>query len=176
MSYITQPDCVLTFCLGCNNMSTTIPLRIHTVNFTKILWAKCGRRRENISDLISSSSGRLTFENALAMQYVSEDNHCVEVLGEARSAWGFEELACLTPLRNRKDGLLSTGKLTCGQKVTSRSRSILTLMPKPLGLQWAVSDYSILHLVLSQCGKPHLGLKIPALFTVAEHRVSWHTQ
>lgn len=48
------------------------------------------------------SSGRLTFENALAMQYVSRDNHCVEVLGEAWSAWGFERLACPTPLRNKK--------------------------------------------------------------------------
>lgn len=49
---------------------------------------------------MKSSSGRRTFENALAVQYVSRDNHCVEVLGEAWSAWGFEGLACLTPLRN----------------------------------------------------------------------------
>lgn len=36
------------------------------------------------------------------MQLISGDNHCVEVLGEARSARGFEGLACLTPLRNTK--------------------------------------------------------------------------
>lgn len=48
-----------------------------------------------------SSSSRLTFENALAAQYVSRDNHCVEVLGEAWSAWRFKGLTCLTPLRNK---------------------------------------------------------------------------
>lgn len=122
MSYITQtqPDCVLSCCLGCNNTSICppqYPLQMHTQSISlNDCGPNVGEEEENISGLISSSSGRLTFENALAMQYVSGDNHCVEVLGEARSAWGFEELACLTPLRNRKDGLLSTGKLTFGQK------------------------------------------------------------
>lgn len=48
-----------------------------------------------------SSGGELTFEDALAVQHVSGDDHCVEVLGEAGSARGFEGLACLTPLRNQ---------------------------------------------------------------------------
>lgn len=49
----------------------------------------------------STSSSRLTFENALAVQQVSGDNHCVEVLGETWSTWSFEGLACLSPLGNK---------------------------------------------------------------------------
>jgi len=40
----------------------------------------------------------LTFEDDLAVQNVSGDDHRVEVLGETRSAGGFEGLARLTPL------------------------------------------------------------------------------
>ena len=38
------------------------------------------------------------------MQRVSGDYHCVEVLGEAWSARGFERRACLTPLRDKMRG------------------------------------------------------------------------
>lgn len=73
----------------------------HSVTRVRLGWTNLGREEKRpSSQQMRSSSGGVTFENALSVQHVSRDNHCVEALGEPRSAGGFEGLARPTPLRN----------------------------------------------------------------------------
>lgn len=73
----------------------------HSITRVRLGWTNLGREEKRpSSQQMRSSSGGVTFENALSVQHVSRDNHCVEALGEPRSAGGFEGLARPTPLRN----------------------------------------------------------------------------
>ena len=107
----------------------------------------------------------VTFENALSVQYVSRDNHCVEALGEPRSAGGFEGLARPTPLRNETRRPVKSGQ-TDSQPggVTSRSHMPFHTDTEPRSLcgciEWLPSDRTA-------CRGP--GLKLLLSFTVVKH-------
>lgn len=64
-------------------------------NSAQILQARRARQQS----AAAAGGGRLTFQDALAVQFIPGDNHCVEVLGEAWSARRSERLACPAPLR-----------------------------------------------------------------------------
>lgn len=102
-----QPECALSFSGNDGESRTKVYVLTHTHTCRHTLQLTqsqyevgdtSGQRQYHQS---ISSSSRLTFKNALAVQHVSRDNHRVEVLGETWSTWRFEGLACLTPLGNK---------------------------------------------------------------------------